>query len=129
MRVFTSVWMVLLLAIVLLGIRVNDNDYVETLRYKTWDYFQIIDPREKISDSVTVVNITEADLKKYGQWPWPRHIMAILNAKIVDSGAALVNYNILFAEPDRMSGSEYLKSMPMNNELREQLNGVLLDTD
>ena len=129
MRVFTSVWMVLLLAIVLLGVRVNDNDYVETLRYKTWDYFQIIDPREKISDSVTVVNITEADLKKYGQWPWPRHIMAILNAKIVDSGAALVNYNILFAEPDRMSGSEYLKSMPMNNELREQLNGVLLDTD
>jgi adenylate cyclase len=121
--------MVLLLAIILLGVRVNDNDYVETLRYKTWDYFQIIDPREKISDSVTVVNITEADLKKYGQWPWPRHIMAILNAKIVDSGAALVNYNILFAEPDRMSGAEYLKSMPMNNELREQLNGVLLDTD
>ena len=129
MKVFTSVWMVLLLAIILLGVRVNDNDYVETLRYKTWDYFQIIDPREKISDSVTVVNITEADLKKYGQWPWPRHIMAILNAKIVDSGAALVNYNILFAEPDRMSGAEYLKSMPMNNELREQLNGVLLDTD
>ena len=129
MRVFTSAWMVLVLAIVLLGVRVNDNDYIETLRYKTWDYFQIIDPREKISDSVTVVNITEADLKKYGQWPWPRHIMAILNAKIVDSGAALVNYNILFAEPDRMSGSEYLKSMPMNNELREQLNGVLLDTD
>jgi adenylate cyclase len=31
--------------------------------------------------------------------------------------------------PDRMSGVEYLKSMPMSNELREQLGNVLLDTD
>jgi adenylate cyclase len=55
--------------------------------------------------------------------------MAMLHAKLVDNGAILVNYNILFAEPDRMSGTEYLKSMPMNNELREQLGKVLLDTD
>ena len=86
-------------------------------------------PRETISDSVTVVNITEQDLKRYGQWPWPRHIMAMLHAKIGDAGAILINYNVLFAEPDRMSGVEYLKSMPMSNELREQLGGVLLDTD
>ena len=88
-----------------------------------------IHPREVVSDSVTVVNITEQDLKKYGQWPWPRHIMAMLHAQIGDAGAILVNYNILFAEPDRMSGVEYLKSMPMANELRDQLGSVLLDTD
>ena len=41
----------------------------------------------------------------------------------------LINYNILFAEPDRMSGVEYLKSMPMSNELRKELGTVLLDTD
>ena len=51
------------------------------------------------------------------------------SAHIADAGAILVNYNILFAEPDRMSGVEYLKSMPMTNELREQLGSVLLDTD
>jgi adenylate cyclase len=55
--------------------------------------------------------------------------MAMLHAHIADAGAILVNYNILFAEPDRMSGVEYLKSMPMTNELREQLGSVLLDTD
>jgi len=99
------------------------------LRYKTWDYFQQIHPRQPISDSITVVNITEEDLERYGQWPWPRHVMAMLHAYIADAGAILVNYNILFAEPDRMSGVEYLKSMPMSNELREQLGSVLLDTD
>ncbi len=121
--------MVIVVAVVLLGVRVDNSDTVKTLRYKTWDYFQQINPREVLSDSVTVVNITEADLKTYGQWPWPRHIMAMLHAKIGDAGAILINYNILFAEPDRMSGVEYLKSMPMSNELRLQLGSVLLDTD
>jgi len=129
MRILTSIWMVLVVAAVLLGVRIDNSDTVKTLRYKTWDYFQQIHPRSTISDSVTVVNITEADLKKYGQWPWPRHIMAMLHARIGDAGAVLINYNILFAEPDRMSGVEYLKSMPMSNELREQLGQTLLDTD
>ena len=121
--------MVVIVAAILLGVRIDNNDTVKTLRYKTWDYFQQIHPRDVISDSVTVVNITEEDIKKYGQWPWPRHVMAMLHAKIGDAGAVLINYNILFAEPDRMSGVEYLKSMPMSNELREELGKTLLDTD
>ena len=129
MKILTSIWMVVAVAVVLLGVRIDNSDTVKTLRYKTWDHFQYVHPRSTLSDSVTVVNITEADLKKYGQWPWPRHVMAMLHAKIGDAGAILVNYNILFAEPDRMSGVEYLKSMPMANELRQQLGEVLLDTD
>jgi len=129
MKILTSIWMVVAFAIVLLGVRIDNSDTVKTLRYKTWDKFQTIEPRDVLSDSITVVNITEEDLKRYGQWPWPRHIMAMLHATIGDAGAILVNYNILFAEPDRMSGVEYLKSMPMTNELREQLGSVLLDTD
>ena len=121
--------MVVIVAAILLGVRIANNDSVKTLRYKTWDYFQQIHPRDVISDSVTVVNITEEDIKKYGQWPWPRHIMAMLHAKIGDAGAVLINYNILFAEPDRMRGVEDLKSMPMTNEVREELSKTLLDTD
>ena len=129
MKIFTSIWMVIAFAVVLTGVRIDNSDTVKTLRYKTWDHFQYVHPRQTLSDSITVINITEEDLKRYGQWPWPRHVMAMLHAKIADAGAILVNYNILFAEPDRMSGTEYLKSMPMTNELREQLGQVLLDTD
>jgi adenylate cyclase len=78
---------------------------------------------------VVVVNITESDIKKYGQWPWPRHILAMFHAGLSDSGAVLVNYNVLFAEADRMGGKEYLKSFPMTEEIREQLGTILTDTD
>ena len=129
MKFFTSIWMVIIFAVVLLGVRIDNSDPVKTLRYKTWDYFQQIQPRSNISDRVVVVNITESDLKKYGQWPWPRHILALLHANLTDSGAVLVNYNVLFAEPDRMGGKEYLKSFPMTEEVREQLGAFLTDTD
>ena len=69
MKILTSIWMVVVFAVVLTGIRIDNNDAVKTLRYKTWDKFQTIHPRETVSDSVTVVNITESDLKTYGQWP------------------------------------------------------------
>ncbi len=121
--------MVIVVAAVLLGIRIDNSDTVKTLRYKTWDYFQQVQPRADVSDMVTVINITESDLKTYGQWPWPRHILAMFHANLTDSGAILVNYNVLFAEPDRMGGKEYLKSFPMGADVREQLGQVLTDTD
>ena len=94
MRIFTSIWMVIIVAAVLLGVRIDNSDTVKTLRYKTWDYFQQIHPRAVLSDSVTILNITEEDLKTYGHWPWPRHILAMLHAKLGDPGALIINYNI-----------------------------------
>ena len=129
MKIFTSIWMVIAFAVVLTGVRIDNSDTVKTMRYQTWDHFQYVQPRQEVSDQIVVVDITEEDLKKYGQWPWPRHTMAAFHATLTDAGAILVNYNILFADPDRMSGKEYLKSMPMDNELREQLGKVLPDTD
>jgi len=129
MRIFTSIWMVVVFALVLTGIRIDNSDTVKILRYKTWDHFQKIQPRKTVSNAVTVVNITEQDLEKYGQWPWPRHVMAMLHARLSDAGAILVNYNILFAEPDRMGSKQYLNSMPMDEETRKQLEQILLDTD
>jgi adenylate cyclase len=129
MKIFTSIWMVIVFAVVLTGSRIDNSDTVKTMRYKTWDHFQYVHPRQEVSDTIIVVDITEEDLKKYGQWPWPRHTMAMFHATLTSAGAILVNYNILFADPDRMSGTEYLKSMPMDNELREQLGKILPDTD
>lgn len=129
MKFFTSRWMVLAFAILLLFVRVQDSDYVKTLRYKTWDYFQIQSPRANLSDMVAIVDITEQDLKEYGQWPWPRHIMAMLHARISDAGAVMINYNILFAEPDRMGSKQYLNSFPMSDDTRELLQKNLVDTD
>ncbi len=50
-----------------------------------------------------IVDIDEASLRQYGQWPWPRHLMARLIRKITESGAASIGLDIMLAEPDRSS--------------------------
>lgn len=55
------------------------------------------------SDEVVIVDIDEASLGKYGQWPWPRYIMADLTERLFDAGASVIAYDIVFAEADGKS--------------------------
>jgi adenylate cyclase len=54
---------------------------------------------------VRVVDIDEASLAALGQWPWPRYRMAELSDRLTALGALSVNFDILFAEPDRLSAA------------------------
>ena len=98
--------MVVILAILLFAGRLFDVSPVETLRLKTFDYYQKISPRDVTTNSVVIVEITEQDLKKYGQWPWPRNLIANLHNRIYQYGAKVIQYNIIFAERDRLGKDE-----------------------
>ena len=106
MKIFTSSLMVVILATILFAGRFFDVSPVETLRLKTFDYYQKASPRDITTDSVVLVEITEQDLKKYGQWPWPRNLIANLHNRIYQSGADVIQYNIIFAEKDRFGHDE-----------------------
>jgi len=98
--------MVVILATLLFAGRLFDVSPVETLRLKTFDYYQKISPRDVTTNSVVIVEITEQDLKKYGQWPWPRNLISNLHNRIYQYGAKVIQYNIIFAERDRAGKDE-----------------------
>ena len=50
-----------------------------------------------------IVDIDEKSLKQYGQWPWPRHRVAILIDRLRELGASSIGLDMLFAEDDRTS--------------------------
>ena len=106
MKILTSSVMVVILATLLFAGRLFDVSPVETLRLKTFDYYQKISPRDVTTNSVVIVEITEQDLKKYGQWPWPRNLIANLHNRIYQYGAKVIQYNIIFAERDRSGKDE-----------------------
>lgn len=51
--------------------------------------------------SVVIVEIDEASLMRYGQWPWPRTVLAELVNKIRDAGASVIAIDVVFAEPEQ----------------------------
>ena len=111
MKIFTSIWMVVLTALTLLSARYFDTSPVETLRLKTFDYYQKISPRDVSTNDIVIVEISEEDLKTYGQWPWPRDIVAKLHTKIYQAGATAIQYNILFSEKDRLQQDKKLEQV------------------
>ena len=92
---------VLLLGLALL--RIDDPAPVEELRLRTFDTFQRIDPRVKTARPVRIVDIDEKSLAKYGQWPWPRTRVAELVNALTRLGAAVIAFDIMFSEPDRLT--------------------------
>jgi len=77
---------------------------VDQLRNLVFDSYQRQRPREYRADlPVRIVDIDEESLKRLGQWPWPRDLMAHLVDRLGQLGTATVALDIIFAEPDRFS--------------------------
>ena len=93
------------LLILFLGValRVADPAVLADLRGTVFDFFQAIKPREYVPAPVRIVDIDDESLEKLGQWPWPRNTLARLVDRLQAMGAAVIVFDIVFAEPDRTS--------------------------
>ncbi len=96
-----AVCLVLLFA--LIPLRLADPRPLEELRLRTFDFLQVLRPRLQKGYPVVIVDIDEDSLKAIGQWPWPRTTVADLVTRITQLGALAIGFDVIFAEPDRMS--------------------------
>ncbi len=93
----------LLAALVIL--RIWDPLLLEQVRSRAFDFYQVAHPRKADVRPAVIVDIDEKSLNTYGQWPWPRTLLADLVTKLTKLGSAAIAFDIIFAEPDRMSPS------------------------
>ena len=96
----------LICLVLLLGfavLRVADPAPIQELRVRTFDAFQVIDPREKTIRPVTIVDIDEPSLARLGQWPWPRTYIADMITNLSNLGAVVIAFDAVFSEPDRLN--------------------------
>ncbi len=107
------------LLIGLLALRMADPGPIETLRLKTFDLFQRLSPLDRPEKPVMIVDIDEASLGALGQWPWPRHYIAEMVARLKNAGALVVGFDMVFAEPDPTSGENFVgRALGLTPELK-----------
>ena len=112
----------ILLLFALVPLRIADPLPIEELRLRTFDLFQVLRPREQKVRPVVIVDIDEASLREIGQWPWPRTVIADLITRLRAAGAVAVGFDVIFAEPDRMSPAVAAGSFRgLDAETREKL--------
>ena len=93
------------------------------LRLRSFDTFQQMYPREKMQDDpVVLVDIDDESLSRYGQWPWPRNLVAELVNQTYYSLAT--GFDIVFAEPDRTGSSQLKRTYESNPSMINALESV-----
>src|SRR5689334_1909435 len=123
----------LVLLIGFAALRVWDPHPIEEMRIRTWDYFQVIEPRVKTIRPVTIVDIDEKSLAdpRLGQWPWPRTRIADIVNTLTKLGARVIAFDVVFSEPDRLNPDiaadtfrdldeatrEKLRALPSNDQI------------
>ena len=107
-------------------LRASDPQLLRQARDVTFDEYQRVAPRTFENLPVRVVDIDEASLLELGQWPWPRDRIATLVNKLSEMGASAIAFDILFAEPDRLSPRSVIRDVP---GIDPELLGQLPDND
>jgi len=106
------------LALMLLAQLFDPGAVVSSLRNQVFDFYQRINPRPYANPADTVglqvryVDIDEESLRRFGQWPWPRTTVAKLVRNLGEMGAAVVAFDVVFAEPDNTSPEQIAKGLP-----------------
>jgi len=108
------------LAVALIGgallLRYMDPFFVRALRLIAFDHFQQLDPETYDPNlPIRIVDIDEKSLSMIGQWPWPRTTVRDLLLELASKGAAVVAFDVLFAEPDRTSLEAIVKQLPASD--------------
>jgi adenylate cyclase len=101
-----SPWTALLTLALVVGIRIADPTFVESVRLRYFD--TLITSKAPTENNIYTVNIDEAALDKYGQWPLPRVNYAEIIEDLYHRNAGLVVLNVLMAERDRTGGDRDL---------------------
>jgi adenylate cyclase len=115
----------ILLLFALVPLRIVDPRPLEEARLRTFDLLQVLRPRVQTTRPVVIVDIDEASLKELGQWPWPRTVVADLITRLSQLGAVAIGFDVVFAEPDRMSPAVAAESFRgLDAETRDKLDAL-----
>ena len=105
-KILLNPWLALITLGFILYIRMLDPTFVESMRLRYFD--TLIAGKTPTENNIYTVNIDEATLDKYGQFPFKRDIYAKIIDDLYQRNAGLVVFNILMPEADRQGGDAKL---------------------
>ena len=111
LRLWQGRFLALIILALFISLRIYDPAPFQTLRLQLFDLLESSTPRIWEKQHVVLVDIDEESLKQYGQWPWPRSLMARLVDRINLAQPSAIGFDIFFPEPDRLSPHRMLDNI------------------
>jgi len=108
-RILLSPWLALATLLVIVSLRVDDPEFLESVRLRYFD--QLIVNKSPTINNIWAVDIDEDALERHGQWPFDRRVYGELIQDLYSRNAGLVVFNVLMPETDRQGGDEELATI------------------
>ena len=112
-KIALSSWTALITLLLILSVRVADTSFVESVRLRYFD--TLITNAMPTQNEIYTVNIDEAALDKWGQFPFPRTVYAEIIQELYKRNAGLVVWNVMMPEADRFNGDAALAKVLEEN--------------
>lgn len=122
MKLLTHWTLAFVTAVLVTLFHFSNNSIVETARLKSFDLLQQNDEMVHSKD-IAIVEIDEASIESYGQWPWKRTVLADIIWQLRQAGAGIIVLPILFSEYDRLEGDQDLLDALVGNGVVISQNG------
>ena len=109
-QILTSSWTAVITLALVTALRIADPAFIESVRLRYFD--TLVTSRATEIIGVSVVNIDEKALEKYGQFPFSRDTYASIIRELYKRNAGLVVFNILTPDRDRVGhDAEYIQAL------------------
>jgi adenylate cyclase len=107
----------------IVALRAWDPIPAQLLRDLAFDTYQRTKPRTQNAEEslVRIIDIDDESLARHGQWPWPRTVMAQMVDRLTEAKVGVIGFDVVFAEPDRLSPGRLVKTWPKTPETEQLL--------
>ena len=99
-KVLVSPWTAFITLAVIVYVSLQQPTFLESVKLRYFDTLITSTPEQQTT--IATVNIDEAALDQYGQWPFSRDVYGDIITDLYDRGAGLVVWNIVMSEKDRL---------------------------
>lgn len=112
-KILLSPWTALITLTLILSVRIIDPSFIESVRLRYFDTLLTQPKQTQPQLDIVTVNIDDASLDKYGQWPLPRGEYAKIIEDLYKRNAGVVVFNVLMPNSDRM-GQDAILAQTLN---------------
>ena len=99
-----------ILLILLISLKIINPSFIKSVSFLSFDLYQKIFSEQKKNSQVVIIDIDEASLGKFGQFPWSRSVFAKILDQLNPSNPKAIGFDIFFTEKDKQSPDEIMKS-------------------
>ena len=108
-KILTSPWTALITLTVIVYVTLQQPTFLESVKLRYFDTLITSTPEQQTT--IATVNVDEASLDKYGQWPFSRDVYGDIIKDLYQRDAGLVVWNIMMSEEDRLGMDHKLQEV------------------